>query len=309
MEIADLRSFLVIASQATLRAAAEVLHQSPSALSKALRRLETSLNTPLFDRVGKTIRLNADGERLRERAQALVALAEQTQTEFRGVSSKPHCRLMAPAVLQWRFGPALAQLLGEQYAGAGMAFAAMFEDAALAALVRGEGDFAMVTELALGSAMPAGLASMHLGAVTMQLAAGAGHPLLAQAKAVGVGVFAASTAAVLQYDFACPSRSMFCGLERGARADGWRDDRLPRRIRFWLDDLQLLLALVRSAQALAYVPDFALAQDPQLLRVQVSDCPYECVEQAYLVWRPATLSAWQQSLLDKLSRPSLRSPG
>jgi DNA-binding transcriptional LysR family regulator len=97
---------------------------------------------------------------------------------------------------------------------------------------------------------------------------------------------------------------MFCGLERGSRADGWRDDRLPRRIRFWLDDLQLLLALVRSGQALAYVPDFALAQDPSLVHVAVSDCPYECVEQVHLVWRPATAPLWLRELAAPTSRPT-----
>lgn len=109
------------------------------------------------------------------------------------------------------------------------------------------------------------------------------------------------TAQVLAHAFAAPSRSMFCGLERGARADGWRDDALPRRIRFWLDDLQLLIALVRSGQALAYLPDFALAE-AGLTRLRVSDCPYECVEDCFLVWRPASASGWQQQLVDELVR-------
>jgi DNA-binding transcriptional LysR family regulator len=93
---------------------------------------------------------------------------------------------------------------------------------------------------------------------------------------------------------------MFCGLERGSRADGWRDDRLPRHIRFWLDDLQLLIALVRSGQALACVPDFALAHSPGLVRLSVPDCPYDCVEQVHLVWRPATASGWLGALVDAL---------
>jgi len=285
MDIADLRSFLVIARHANLRAAADELHQTPSALSKAIKRLETSLATPVFDRIGKAIRLNAAGERLRERAQELVALAEQTEAEFRGVSLRSHCRLLAPAVLQWGFGAALAAQLPTH----SLAFVTLFEDAALAALARGEGDLALVTEVALGAALPAGLEAKRLGEIRMQLAAGAGHPLAARGEV--------PTADVLQHDFACPQRSMFCGLERGARADGWRDDRLPRRIRFWLDDLQLLISLVRSGQALAYLPDFALADAPGLVRLTVPDCPYECVEQVHLVWRPATASGWLGALI------------
>jgi DNA-binding transcriptional LysR family regulator len=107
MEIADLKSFLVIARHMNLRMAANELHQSPSALSKALSRLEKSLNTHLFDRNNKALRLNADGERLRDRAGLMVRLAEQTEAEFRGSRTLLFCRVAAPAVLQWRFGTTL----------------------------------------------------------------------------------------------------------------------------------------------------------------------------------------------------------
>lgn len=292
MDIADLRSFLVIARHANLRAAADELHQTPSALSKAIKRLEASLATPVFDRIGKAIRLNAAGERLRERAQALVALAEQTEAEFRGVSLRSHCRLLAPAVLQWGFGATLAARLSALQPQSSLAFVTLFEDAALAALARAEGDLALVTDVALAAALPAGLQARRLGEIRMQLAAGPGHPLAGRGEV--------ATADVLQHDFACPQRSMFCGLERGARADGWRDDRLPRRIRFWLDDLQLLIALVRSGQALAYLPEFALAQHGDLRRLAVTDCPYECVEQVHLAWRPATAPGWLAALAGSL---------
>lgn len=292
MDIADLRSFLVIARHANLRVAADELHLTPSALSKAVRRLETSLATPVFDRIGKTIRLNAAGERLRERAQALVTLAEQTEAEFRGVSLRSHCRLLAPAVLQWGFGAALAAGVSAHQPQASLAFATLFEDAALAALARGEGDLALVTGVALGAALPAGLAARRLGEIRMQLMAGPAHPLAGRGEL--------TTQELLRHDFACPRHSMFCGLERGSRADGWRDDRLPRRIRFWLDDLQLLTALVRSGQALAYLPDFCLAQHPDLVALTVPDCPYECIEPVHLAWRPATASGWLAAWIDSL---------
>jgi DNA-binding transcriptional LysR family regulator len=134
------------------------------------------------------------------------------------------------------------------------------------------------------------------------LAAGTAHALLKQAKKSGSvdQYFNATTEQVLHHDFACPDRSLFCGIARGARSDGWRDDKLPRKIRFWLEDLQLLMALVKSNQALAYLPDFAL-QDPGLVRVKVSDCPYECVEQCWLLWKPATASGWQNKLVAGLA--------
>ena len=305
MDIADLRSFLVVARYANLRSAADELHQSPSALSKAIRRLESSLSTPLFDRVGKSIRLNTHGEHLRQRALQLVTLADHTRAEFRGDRQHLHCRVVGPALLQWRYGPVLSAVLNAHHPSSGIAFASQFEDAALSALARGEADFALVTGVAVNASLPAGLEAVPLGTITMQLAAGLSHPLVTQASRSrrGPSQVTVRIAQVLQHEFACPDRSLFCGLDRGSRSDGWRDDQLPRRIRFWLEDLQLLMALVRSGQALAYLPDFAL-DEPGLVRLRVSDCPYECVEQACLVWRPGTASGWQDRLVAAL--PSAR---
>ena len=253
MDIADLKSFLVVARQPNLRLAAEELHQSPSAISKALRRLENSLNTHLFDRNNKALRLNADGERLRERAGVMVRLSEQTEAEFRGSRTALLCRVAAPAVLQWRFANALTELLTRRYAESRLALATMFEDAAIAAVARGEADMAFVTGVVVAANIPAGLEAVPLVPITMQLAASTSHPMLAKeqlADAQGIALSPSMTIdQVLPHDFACPNRSLFCGIERGARADGWRDDRLPRRIRYWVEDLQVLMALVRSGHA------------------------------------------------------------
>lgn len=302
MNIDDLRAFLVVAEHANLRSAAGALNQSPSALSKAMRRLEAALQTTVFDRVGKTIRLNANGQQLRQRALKLLALADETTAEFRGERQHLRCRIAGPALLQWRYAAEIAGHLAAQHADAGLAFQSLFEDAALTALDRGDVDFALVTGTAINATLPAGQQAVALGSITMQLAAGPEHPLVSAAPAAQraqarIGV---TTASVLAHAFACPDRSLFCGLARGSRSDGWRDDQLPRRIRFWPDDLQLLVALVRSGLALAYLPDFALV-DQGLVRLEVSDCPYTCVEQTYLVWRPDLASGWQARVVNSVS--------
>jgi DNA-binding transcriptional LysR family regulator len=309
MHIDDLRSFLVVARDANIRNAALELHQSPSALSKAIRRLEMSLNTPLFERSGKRLRLNDHGQQLRERALQLVALADLTEAEFRGERQQIHCRIAGPAVLQWRYGPELAQRLQAQFPNSGVAFDAQFEDAAVVSLNRGEADFALVTGAVVDAVLPTGIEAIALGSITMRLAAGLQHALLDQAQKPDntTPYHSALTAQVLEHVFACPDRSLFCGIARGARSDGWRDDRLPRKIRYWLADLQLLMVLVKSSQALAYLPDFAL-EDPGLVRVKVSDCPYECVEQCWLLWKPSTASGWQNKLVASLPAVDFLSP-
>lgn len=62
MELLQLRYFQIIAHTQNISAAAEKLHIAQPALSQTLKRLEQEVGTPLFDRVGRHIRLNAYGE-------------------------------------------------------------------------------------------------------------------------------------------------------------------------------------------------------------------------------------------------------
>ncbi|MBA5688551.1 LysR family transcriptional regulator [Rugamonas apoptosis] len=300
MNLSDLRIFTRAAHSPSLGAAAEELHLTPSAVSKAIRRLEDDLGKPLFDRGARQLTLNGHGQLLLQRAQTLLALADQARSDVMGEQADVVCRIGGPAILLWRHGHALAQAL-RPYPAARLHLHAMFEDEALAALARGELDAAIVTDgvtAGQGAHWSAQWQTTALGSVTLQLAAGPTHPLVA-AWPPGP-VLHASTVEVLAHDFVCPSRSLFCGVLRGARADGWRDDQLPRKIRYWADDLQLLLALVRGGEALAYLPDFALAGE-QLRRIHVTDCAYQCVEQVALVWNGEGGAAWLRELAVRLA--------
>ncbi|RFP23230.1 LysR family transcriptional regulator [Duganella sp. BJB488] len=300
MNLSDLRVFVSAARRPSLGAAALELHLTPSAVSKALKRLEDSLGKSLFDRSAKQLVLNDSGQLLLARAQTLLALADQAKADLMGERAAVDCRVAGPAILLWRHGQMLSQAL-RAYPEASLRMQAMFEDEALAALLRGDINAAIVTGDVIegrGEHWSDEWQVTPLGSVTLHLVAGQHHPLVASLPPAPL--LEADTAQVLAYDFACPSRSLFCGVQRGARSDGWRDDQLPRKIRYWTDDLQLLLALVKSGEALAYLPDFALA-DPELRRVHVTDCAFECVEQVALVWNGAKASAWQRELAASLA--------
>ena len=294
MNLTDLRIFVSAALRPSLGAAALDLHLTPSAVSKALRRLEASLETPLFDRSAKQLVLNDSGQRLLARGRSLLALADQARADVMGERAALEARLGGPALLLWRHAHGAADAL-RGWPEATLSMHAMFEDDALAALARGDINGAIVTGEAIagrGSNWSPGWEATALGELNLQLVAGKTHPLARRKKG---GVVQATSAQVLEHDFACPPRSLFCGVQRGARSDGWRDDALPRRIRYWTDDLQLLLGFVRSGSALAYLPDFALA-DADLVHVQVTDCALRCTEQAFLVWDSASAAQWQHSL-------------
>jgi DNA-binding transcriptional LysR family regulator len=327
MNLTDLRIFASAARLPTLADVAQEMHLTPSAVSKALRRLEDSLGKPLFDRSARQLVLNASGTLLLPRAQALLAMAEQARADVQGDHAVIDCRIAGPAILLWRHGEALAGGL-RPYAQASLHLQAMFEDDALAALARGDAHAAIVTGEVLdgkGAYWSEAWETVSLGVLAQHLVAGRGHPLVRalQPPAPGPGTqrvtargghtglagdaagghLRATAAQVLQHEFACPSHSLFCGEGRGARSDGWRDDQLPRKIRYWTDDLQLLLAFVKSGAALAYLPDFAL-QDDALVRIDVTDAAFACQEQAALVYDGGRAPAWLRQLARTLDCPA-----
>lgn len=67
------RWFLTLAEVGNVTRAAEELRISQPGLSRALARLERDLRVPLFDREGRTLRLNRYGEIFREHAERLAA--------------------------------------------------------------------------------------------------------------------------------------------------------------------------------------------------------------------------------------------
>ena len=301
MNLSDLRIFVSAARRPSLGAAALEMHLTPSAVSKAIKRLEDNLGKPLFDRGNKQLVLNDSGQLLLGRAQTLLALADQAREDLMGERAAIDSRIGGPAILLWRHGRMLSQALSV-YPEGSLRMQAMFEDEALAALARGDINAAIVTNDVIegrGEHWSEEWTTTPLGSVTLHLMAGSSHPLVTSLSPAPL--LEAATADVLAYDFACPSRSMFCGVQRGPRSDGWRDDQLPRKIRYWTDDLQLLLTLVKSGVALAYLPDFALA-DSELRRIHVTDCDFECVEQVALVWNHVRASAWQRELAAALER-------
>ena len=74
MELRDIRYFVVAAEQRNIGRAAEVLGLSATALSKSLRRLESSVGAKLVNRVGRGIKLTAVGQDILERMGPLQAM-------------------------------------------------------------------------------------------------------------------------------------------------------------------------------------------------------------------------------------------
>lgn len=82
MDIRVLRYFLAVAEEGNITAAAGRLHVTQPTLSRQLKELESELNTTLFERGNRKIRLTAEGQFLFQKAKEMVSLMDKTITNF-----------------------------------------------------------------------------------------------------------------------------------------------------------------------------------------------------------------------------------
>ncbi len=77
LNLKHLRYFTEVARRGSVVAAARALHVAPQTVSAQLRELQDSIGHPLFERVGRRLVLNGDGEVARDYAMALFSLADE----------------------------------------------------------------------------------------------------------------------------------------------------------------------------------------------------------------------------------------
>ncbi len=85
MELRVLRYFVAAAREGSVTAASRLLHVTQPTLSRQLRELENELGQRLFVRSSHRLRLTQEGTFLLKRAETLIALADRTAADFRGM--------------------------------------------------------------------------------------------------------------------------------------------------------------------------------------------------------------------------------
>ena len=293
MDTEDLKKFLVVAKKNNLQIASNELNVTPGALSTVVKRIETKLNAQLFDRVGRNIKLNQQGEKFRHYALHLVHEAEQAISEFSGASHTTTVKLAGPPILLQHYLPALvAKISDARYE---FNLDAGWEGQAINQVATGQAHLALVTQIAMSESSHTGdFERIPLGTTTFKAVASHTHPLFSQYPDGQL-----TNEQLTRFGFACPSVSPFCGVKRGIGSDGWRDDKVSRTISFRSNDFSVLMSLVNQGKALAYVPDF-VAQGAGLKVLTLLECDYICQEQIELVYKPSLATGWLSRFTDAI---------
>lgn len=80
MNLRDLRAFVAVAEELSFTRAAERLHIAQSPLSQQIRRVESSLGVPLFERTTRSVTLTTAGQMLLDRLRPALNATEQALT-------------------------------------------------------------------------------------------------------------------------------------------------------------------------------------------------------------------------------------
>ncbi len=115
LEIDLLRSFVVIAEVRSLSRAAARVGRTQSALSQQMRRLEESVDQPLFQRTGRGVLLTHPGERLLVHAQRILRQHDEAMADLCGTGLSGTIRFGCPADYAQVWLPSLLRQFSSQH--------------------------------------------------------------------------------------------------------------------------------------------------------------------------------------------------
>lgn len=291
MEMFELRYFVSVASFENVNRAAEQINVSPGSLSKAIGRLEEELQTPLFFKSGRGIRLTPEGQILKRRATEILQLEEAAKIELKGKDSGSlNVSISSEEILQASFGLGLMRKLETLYPSARTQFLIRNEIKAVEQVRDGEAHLALTT-----LAPPNDLAAKVLAKVEFQTCASKEHPLFKKFSAKQ----SIPVEEILRHAFVSPDSAILGRIAKASSRDGWRDDKFPRLIKYKSCGLKMMENLIREGFALGYLPDHFI-QRAGLVPLKVTGCPYSCQQTVRVVARDPSSLGWLSRLWDEL---------
>lgn len=291
MEIFELRYFLAAAQGENVNRAAEKIHVSPGSLSKAISRLEEELQTPLFFKSGRGIRLTPEGQLLKKKAAAILQMEEDVRLELKGKETGSlNVYVSSEEILQTFFGLDLAKKIDTLFPKARTQFLIREDGKALEQVMDGEAHLALIT-----IDPPAGLETKILAKAEFKTCASKNHPLV---KKFGLKKPIPITE-LLKFPFVSPDSAILGKIAKSDSIDGWRDDKFPRQIKYKVCGLKLMENLIQQGMALGYLPDYFI-ETAGLVPIQITGCPYSCSQTVRLVAKSTTELGWLNRLWGQL---------
>jgi len=147
MELRHLTYFVAVAEKLNFSRAAEALHVAQPAVSQQIRALEQDLGVPLFDRVGKRVRLTEAGHAFLPHARQILAAVEAARHEIleHGALTRGSTSLGTPSTVSTHLLPNLLTRFQRVHPGLEVTLREAGTESLLKAVEAGELDLAIVS--------------------------------------------------------------------------------------------------------------------------------------------------------------------
>lgn len=147
MDIDALKAFVTVAECGSFSLAAQQLHLTQPAVSKRISSLETRLNHPLFDRLGREVTLTEAGEALMPRARAILHDIAETERSIKELSGEivGSLRVATSHHIGLHHLPPILREFASSHREVNLQFEFLDSEQAHEKVLRGDVDFAVVT--------------------------------------------------------------------------------------------------------------------------------------------------------------------
>lgn len=148
LSLRRMRALHEFASRGTITRAAEALHYTPSAVSQQLTALEREVGVPLFEQVGRRLRLTPSGRMLALHASEMLAAEERARADVERAQTSLSASLTVGVVATFAASllPTTLRILGEQEPGIDVSTREVSPEVALEAVHDGDFDMTFVLD-------------------------------------------------------------------------------------------------------------------------------------------------------------------
>ena len=250
MELAQVRYFNAVARHGSFSTAAKALGMTQPGLTKAVRRLEASLDCALFVRLPRGVALTEQGQALLRHAGVLEVQLLDARGEVRALGRGAVGVLRIGAGPSWlsRALPHIVAELSARYPGLSFQVEGGFNRSLTEALRAGDLDLVVS---ALPDRSPAGLQAMALTTDTISVVAGKHHPLRKKRRP--------QPSSTLAYPWVLPGRDVLLRLRLEAlfRVAGLE----PPAAKIKSDSISFIGAVLRNSDMLSFATSQVLLSE------------------------------------------------
>lgn len=245
MELRHIRYFLAVADAEHFTRAADDLHVSQPALSQQVRQLEEELGTPLFDRMGRRVRLTRAGETFRAHARRILAEVTEAHSALHELDALERGVLTVAAVqtVNAYMIPPVVSRFRKAYPGITL----KVEELSADEIERGVREGRLDLGLTFVPAREEGLAAEALFEEELVLVASTRHRL-ARRRSVEVSALDGEPLVLLPQKF-CTRRVIDAALQTA---------RVQPRVAVEMNSIEGILRTVKTSAGATIVPELAI---------------------------------------------------